>query len=146
MFVCFCFRQPLIRCDGIKSEKVVLDGNVVFTLDNNSLTIESLEFPMTEENKKQLANSSNKVSVLGYLWSVYPFNSDHPLMKMKEFVEGMLLFWNHEERGFAGLDEGTTFIEEYIIANDLVDDFSDFLKSVSGQEFKFKAAKKGDKQ
>lgn len=132
--------------DGIESEKVVLDGNVVFTLDNNSLTIESLEFPMTEENKKQLANSSNKVSVLGYLWSVYPFNSDHPLMKMKEFVEGMLLFWNHEERGFAGLDEGTTFIEEYIIANDLVDDFSDFLKSVSGQEFKFKAAQKGDKQ
>ena len=65
--------------------------------------------------------------------------------EMKEFVEGMLLFWNHEERGFAGLDEGTSYIEEYIIANDLVEDFSDFLKSVSGQNFKFKPAEKGDK-
>lgn len=131
---------------SLEKEKIVLDGNTVFTLEDNTLTIESPEFPMTEENKKQLANSSNKVSVLGYLWSVYPLSSEHPLIKMKEFVEGMLLFWNHEERGFAGLDEGSSYIEEFIINNDLVDDFSNFLKSVSGQEFRFKSAENGDKQ
>ncbi len=131
---------------GIAKEKVILDGRVLFNLENNTLVIESAEFPMPDETKSQLANSSNKVSILGYLWSVYPLASEHPLMKMKEFVDGMLLFWNHEERGFAGLDEGITYIEEYIISNKLVDDFSSFLKSVSGQEFKFKNAQEGDKQ
>ena len=131
--------------EGLEKETVLLNGKAIFTLENSNLVIESPEFPMTDENKKQLANSSNKVSVLRYLWNVYPLAAQHPLMKMKEFVEGMLLFWNHEERGFAGLDEGTSYIEEYIIANDLVEDFSEFLKSVSGQEFKFKPAEKGDK-
>ena len=131
---------------GLEKEQIVLNGNIIFTLDDNNLEIASKEFPMTDENKNQLASSGNKVSVLRYLWSVYPFTSEHPLMKMKEFVDGMLLFWNHEERGFAGLDTGSSFIEEYIISNELVEDFSDFLKSVSGQEFKFKAANKDDKQ
>lgn len=148
----FCFEHNIVEYHysksslGIESEKVVLNGSTIFNFNDNNLTIESSEFPMTEDNKRQLANSSNKVSILGYLWSVYPFGAEHPLMKMKEFIEGMLLFWNHEERGFAGLDEGTSIIEEYIITNDLVDDFTDFLKSVSGQEFKFKTAKKGDNQ
>ncbi len=131
---------------GIIKEKITLDGKPVFSLENNKLVIESDEFPMTKEINRQLANSSNRVSILGYLWSVYPLASEHPLKKMKEFVDGMLLFWNHEERGFAGFDERGTNIEEYIIANKLVDDFAKFLNSVSGQEFKFKAAKKGDTQ
>lgn len=148
----FRFEQNVVEyyysksLNGLEKETVYLDGKTVFSLENNNLSIEDPEFPMTDENKKQLANSSNRVSVLGYLWSVYPLSSEHPLMKMKEFVEGMLLFWNHEERGFAGLDENTSYIEEYIIANNLVDDFSEFLKSVSGQNIKFKAARKGDKQ
>lgn len=131
---------------GIEMESVVVDGAPVFRLENAQLSLFSADFPMTEEVKLQLANSSNKVSVLGYIWSVYPLASGHPLKKMKEFVDGMLLFWNHEERGFVGFDESNTTLEEYIIANGLVDDFAEFLKTVSGQEFTFKEAKIGDKQ
>ncbi|TGX80529.1 ATP-binding protein [Palleniella muris] len=131
---------------GIEQERITIDGKMVFNLEDNRLSLEGDEFPMTAENKHQLANSSNKVSVLGYLWSVYPLDSEHPLTKLKEFVNGMLLFWNHEERGFAGLDERVSFIEEFIIANGLVSDFSKFLESVSGQEFKFKNPNKGDTQ
>lgn len=131
---------------GIVKERVILNGNVLFILENNTLETLTDEFPMAEDTKRQLANSSNNVSILGYLWSVYPLSADHPLKKMKEFVEGMLLFWNLEDRGFAGLDDGSSFIEEYIIANGLVNDFSLFLKEVSGQVFKFKPARVGDKQ
>lgn len=130
----------------IEKEKVVLNGEMLFNLENNILTIDTNEFPMPEENKRQLANSSNKVSILGYLWSVYPLASNHPLIKMKEFVDAMLLFWNHEDRGFAGLYVGSSSIEEYIIANGLIKDFEEFLRTVSGQEFKFKPGKVGDKQ
>lgn len=147
----FRFGQNIIEyhyskdSSGIVKEKLILDGKVLFNLEDNVLYMESEEFPMADDIKKQLANSSNKVSILGYLWSVYPLTSVHPLKKMKEFVDGMLLFWNHEERGFAGLEEGISYIEEYIISNGLIDNFSQFLKSISGQKFKFKPANAGDK-
>lgn len=131
---------------GIEKETVAVDGVTLFKLEENMLSVYSEDFPMTEDVRKQLATSSNKVSILGYLWSVYPLAVDHPLKKLKDFVEGMLLFWNHEDRGFAGLDESNSSLEEYIIANGLVQDFADFLKDVSGQEFKFKEANVGDKQ
>ena len=138
----YCYSK---RAADLEMEKVILDGKQVFSLEANKLTIDAPEFPMTNDNKIQLANSGNRVSVLGYLWSVYPLSTNHPLIKMKEFVDGMLLFWNHEHRGFAGLDEGNSNTEEFIITNGLVDDFAEFLKSVSGQDFKFKATNKEDK-
>lgn len=148
----FRFEQNVIEyfyskgSGGIEMETIVIDGVPMFRLDNKELTILSTDFPMTEDVKLQLANSGNKVSVLSYIWSVYPLAPNHPLMKLKAFVEGMLLFWNHEERGFAGFDENRSNLEEFIITNGYVEDFADFLKSVSGQEFKFKEAKEGDKQ
>lgn len=132
--------------EGIEKESLILDGVSLFSLNNGKLHISSTDFPMTDEVKLQLATSGNKVSILSYLWSVYPLASDHPLMKLKTFVEGMLLFWNHEDRGFAGFDESVSNLEEFIIANGFVEDFADFLKSVSGQVFNFKEAKAGDKQ
>ena len=148
----FCFGKDLVEyhysksLSGIVKERVILNGNTLFILENNRLETLTDEFPMADDTKKQLANSSNNVSILGYLWSVYPLTVEHPLKKLKEFVDGMLLFWNLEDRGFAGLDDSTSFIEEFIIANGLVEDFSLFLKDVSEQEFKFKRARAGDKQ
>lgn len=131
---------------GIVKETVIIDGRMLFDLDRNKLEMGSDEFPMTQDTRQQLAESSNRVSVLAYLWSVYPLESEHPLKKLKDFVDGMLLFWNHEERGFAGLEDTVANIDEFIISNKLVDDFSAFLKNVSGQNIKFRKAAKGDKQ
>lgn len=148
----FRFEQNVIEyiyskgIEGIEKETVLLDGVTLFRLDNKELSISKTDFPMTEDIRNQLATSGNKVSVLSYIWSVYPLASDHPLMKLKTFVEGMLLFWNHEDRGFAGFDENVSSLEEFIINNGFVADFADFLKTVSGQDFKFKEAKEGDKQ
>ena len=38
--------------EGLEKETVVLNGKTIFTLENSNLVIESLEFPMTDENKK----------------------------------------------------------------------------------------------
>ena len=132
--------------EGLEQEAVMLNDAPLFSLEDKKLSIYSADFPIADEVKHLLETSSNKVSILAYIWSVYPLASKHPLMKLKSFVDGMLLFWNLEDRGFAGLEENRSTLEEYIIANDLVEDFADFLKSVSGQEFKFKEAKVGDKQ
>jgi len=148
----FRFEQNVIEyfyskgMEGIEMETIVIDGVPLFRLENKKLSVFSSDFPMTEDVKLQLATSGNKVSILSYIWSVYPIASDHPLMKLKAFVEGMLLFWNLEDRGFAGLDENNSNLEEFIITNGFVENFADFLKTVSGQEFKFKEAKAGDKQ
>lgn len=131
--------------NGIVEEQLIIDGKSIFSLKNSKLDIDTTEFPMPDANRNLLAHSSNKVSVLGYLWSVYPLSAKHPLMKLKEFVDGMLLFWNLEDRGFAGFENGGEQIEEFIISKGLVEDFSIFLKTVSGQDFKFKEPKEGDK-
>lgn len=123
----YSFNQDAIK-DGVVKNGIIYGPNGAGK-SNMSLAIFDLILHLTQKQ-----------------WSVYPLASDHPLKKMKDFVDGMLLFWNHEERGFAGLEESGTTLEEYIIANGLVDDFAGFLKDVSGQEFKFKEAKAGDKQ
>lgn len=125
--------------NGLEKESVIVDEKLLFKLENNKLTIDDDTFPMQESLKIQLANSSNKVSVLGYLTGFYPMNSEHPLMRLKDFVDGMLMFWNLENRGFVGFQQHEEpNIEEYIIKNKLTADFSDFLKSVSELDFNFK--------
>lgn len=147
----FRFGQKVIEYNYAKSvnciveEQLTIDGKSIFILKGGKLDISTSDFPMRNDIKKQLVHSSNKVSVLGYLWSVYPLSAKHPLMQLKKFVDGMLLFWNLEDRGFAGFENGGAQIEEFIISNGLIDEFSEFLKSTSGQDFKFRKPNVGDK-
>ena len=66
--------------DGIRQETLTLNDTLVFKLNNGNLYVYSSDFPMTEDVKHRLETSSNKVSVLAYIWSVYPLSSTHPLM------------------------------------------------------------------
>lgn len=132
--------------NGLEKECVNVDGKELFKLENHLLSIDNDIFPMPESLKMQLANSSNRVSVLGYLLGFYPMDSSHPLMKLKEFIDGMLLFWNLENRGFVGFQQHEEQnIEEYIIKNGLIEDFENFLKSVGNLNFKFKTNNANEK-
>ena len=58
----------------------------------------------------------------------------------------MLWFRNLDVREFIGLETNITMLDEFIITNNLLDDFSDFLREVSGQTFRFIAHNTTDKQ
>ena len=120
-------------------EKLIVDSKTVFER-GSGLSIDSNSFPMTAEARESLLKSSNSVSIVNYLLATYPLSSDHYLNKLKRFVDSMLWFRCLESRGFMGLQPNSpnTSIDEFIISNNLVDDFRDFLWEISEQRFVFK--------
>ncbi len=106
----------------------------------------SSEFVIDKGVREQLEANANYLSMINYLISSSPLDSGHYLLKIRRFVDSMLWFRCLDNREFIGLEiNPRTNVDEYIIANNLVDDFADFLLQVSGQIFRFTAHYASDK-
>ncbi|MDE6346199.1 MAG: ATP-binding protein [Muribaculaceae bacterium] len=129
----------------LKKEELKLNNDTVFTRDNDAVRINEKYFPNTSSIEEQFQENANNVSVISYLLAVYPLGKEHFLIKLHNFVDGMLWFASLETREFIGVEtKANGSIEEYIINNGLVDDFAMFLKRVSGQEFEFIQPQEGE--
>ncbi len=117
-------------------EELIVDDQQVLCKDKDALEI-SDEFGLTDTAVQNLKDSANNISIVNYLLSSVPLPKDHPLLLLRDFVENMLFFRSLDNREFIGLKEGGSNIEEYIIKNNLADDFAAYLKEVSGQEYEF---------
>ena len=82
---------------------------------------------------------------VNFLTASYPFPQDHYIVKLILFVNSMLWFKNLDSREFIGLETATFSLEDFVIQNKYVEDFSEFLAKVSGQQFNFVPPKAGDK-
>ena len=120
----------------IISEKLSIDNEEVLVKDKEELAI-SEEFGLTAVAIQNLKDSANNISIVNYLLSSVPLPKDHALLQLRDFVENMLFFRSLDYREFIGLKEGGSNVEEYIIKNNLADDFAAYLKEVSGQEYEF---------
>ncbi|MGM9803140.1 MAG: ATP/GTP-binding protein [Muribaculaceae bacterium] len=120
----------------IISERLIVDGNELLRKDSDTLFV-APEFGLTEMAINNLKRSENNISIVNYLLGAVPFAKDHPLITVRDFVENMLFFRSLDNREFIGLKEGGSNIEEYILKNNLVNDFSAYLKEVSGQDYMF---------
>lgn len=126
-------------------ESLKLNNDIVFTRDSDIAHINENYFPNSARIEGQFQDNANNVSVINYLLAVYPLNKEHFLLKLQNFVDGMLWFASLETREFIGVEtKANGSIEEYIISNGLVDDFADFLERVSGQKFEFVTPRKGE--
>lgn len=131
---------------ALVEESLYVDKINIFERKKDSFRIDRQQFPMDESIEKNLENNANNVSIINFLLTSYPLGAEHYLMKLNRFVNSMLWFRNLDVREFIGLETNTTILDEFIITNNLLDDFSDFLKKVSGQEFDFIAHNPTDKQ
>lgn len=129
----------------LQVESLVVDGETLFSRNLNSFTIDSKYFPNDSVIRENLHNNANNVSVVNFLLMFYPLSEDDILIKLQQFVNNMLWFRCLDTREFIGIEsKESSNIEEYIIENDLIDDFTNFLKDVSGQTFDFEKPRKGD--
>lgn len=128
----------------IVKEVLVIDGKEVLRKESDTLFV-APEFGLTETAVQNLQDSANNISVVNYLLATVPLPKDHTLLALRDFVENMLFFRSLDYREFIGLKEGGSNIEEYIIKNNLADDFAAYLKEVSGQEYTFAPSTLGDK-
>lgn len=129
----------------LMKESLFVNGTPIFYRNEDEFYLDPQEFPMVEDKIKALKENSNNISIVNYLVISYPLVSDHYLNKLMGFVDSMLWFRSLEERGFIGLKTQPQLLEEFIISNNLVDDFSSFLLDVSGQEYHFAPNNKEDK-
>lgn len=129
----------------LRSESMTVNGKPVFKREKGKFEIDDKAFPMDKTIKENLADNANNVSIVNFLLTSYPLSADHYLMNLQKFVNGMLWFRNLDVREFIGLETNIYILEEYIIKNNLVEDFKKFLFEVSGQNFDFAKPNNGDK-
>ena len=128
---------------NIVREQLIVDGNEVLLKDKGVLNVAN-DFGLTQTAVDSLKDSANNISIVNYLLSSVPLPKGHALLLLRDFVENMLFFRSLDNREFIGLKEGGSNIEEYIINNNLTEDFSNFLKEMSGQHFVFAKPMQGE--
>lgn len=130
---------------SLMAESLNVDGKSIFVRENEVMSIDDSSFIIDENVKSNLSNNANNISIVNFLLSSYPLPKEHYLVKLQEFTNSMLWFRCLETREFIGLETTVSLLDEYIIQNNLIDDFADFIDKVSGQEFSFVTPKVGDK-
>lgn len=148
----FCFDGLIVQYDYSKAvtgnlinERMLVEGNEIFSRRGKDLHIDKTVFPMDAAFIDNLKHNANNVSIVNVLLLSFPLDKSSFLLKLRDFVNGMLWFRNLDIREFIGLETGVYLLDEFIIKKDLVNDFASFLKSVSGQEFTFAKHNKNDK-
>ncbi len=139
------YRYSKNSAGALVSEALNVDGKIVFSRRDNAFEIDDKSFPMEDTVKKNLMVNANRVSVVNFLIISYPLPKDHCLLALRDFADCMLWFRCLDTREFIGLETNITIIDTYIIQNNLVDDFADFIDRVSGQSFKFVTPNVNDK-
>ena len=119
------------------AESLFVDGVCVFNREFEKLELDEQKFPINADAKRNLQANANNISIVNYLLASYPLSKNHYLIILRDFVNSMLWFRCLKANEYIGLDNGITQLDEYIIKNELVEDFTTFLKNVSGQDFTF---------
>ncbi|MBR2261058.1 MAG: AAA family ATPase [Paludibacteraceae bacterium] len=126
-------------------ESLFVNNSEVFNRNNDSLSLDEKQFPINKDAKQNLQMNANHISIVNYLLTSYPLSKDHFLIRLRDFVNSMLWFRCLKVNEYMGFDNTSTMLDEYIIQNGLVNDFSNFLMNVSGQKFNFVPTKSTDK-
>lgn len=134
-----------IKDGRLANECLVVNNKMIFERKGITFKIDDKAFPMDVNVKNGLAENANHVSVVSFLLTSYPLSKDNYLMKLRDFVDGMLWFRNLDIKEFIGLENNVYALDEFIIKKGLVDDFQQFINTVSGQNFKIITPEKNDK-
>lgn len=133
------------RGGRLVNESLMLDQTSVFNHSGSVLGVNDKMFTLTPVMKDSILQGANDISIVNFLLSSFPLAEGHFLIRLRDFVNGMLWFSNFYVNGFIGLETNTDELDAYIIKENLVDDFASFLEDVSGQTFVFVKPMAGDK-
>lgn len=123
---------------ALLTESLKVGNKKIFNKTEDALTFFTSEFSSIDQAVvKNLESNANNVSIVNFLSATFPLPENHYLIQLQQFANSMLWFRCLNETEFIGLETGVSFLDEYIIRNNLVKDFSRFLFEVSDQKFDF---------
>lgn len=129
------------------NERLVVDKLERFyqSRERKEVVLNQSDFPIDAIKLNDIRDSVNDMSIVNFLWTNFPMSADNYLVKLKQFVDGMLWFRRLELPKYIGFETGVSEIEDFIIAEGLYKDYENFLSDVSDQQFQFVEPIKGDK-
>ncbi len=117
---------------NLKSEEILINGKSVFyynydtNLFNNSLP---------DIDQINLFNRTEKISALKFIRNLaFKFDDDNPIKLIVDFANDMLWFRSLRSNEFVGALANGDDISDFIIKNNLIDDFQNFLYSLKIDE------------
>ena len=127
----------LFLFDGLELEYRYSKTNkgklVAEELRSDGLTLKG--FKLSDKTKRDIEQRENTVSVVKFLIATLPLASESYLFKLQSFVQRMLWFRNLDYRNYMGIKSEEPTLGGFIIRNNLLGDFQDFLKETSEQSF-----------
>lgn len=123
-------------------EELVSDGERVFMRDGN-LNSDYTGLKTIGADRLRVSNlADGRLSMLRYIENNTIQNDNSPVSLVMGFVKGMLYFRSTQDGNrFIGYSKNVETMDNYIIKNNLVDDFEDFLKKTGAIDMKLEAAK-----
>lgn len=133
---------------GILIEEVLTaDNEKMFVRNKNKIEFNKTHFSsISKYAQTALKQNANNISIISFLLSSVPFPKNHFLIKLHEFANSMLWFRCLEGNEFMGFEDANANLDEFIIKNNLTEDFEKFIMSVSEQKFTFMNHKPDDKR
>lgn len=106
-------------------EELFINGKKVIEYDFNKPMNKVID--LEEARNLNWKYNDNDISIVKYICNNTNLSDDNPLSKLMDFVNGMLWFRSVEASGFIGIRSDTDFLNDIIINNNKVNDFSKFL-------------------
>lgn len=106
--------------------KKLSKGNKLEKIGANSLTIDL---------------STISISLLKVIINNTVQEKNSVIIKLNSFVNGMLLFKSLQNNDYVGLENGIVGIDEWIVKNNLIDDFNEFINKYTNIKAKLEAKK-----
>ena len=127
------YRYSKTSKGDLVTEELKQNGELILSLERNgALALNG--FDLSDETKADIQQKGNAVSVVKFLLASIPLPTGHYLLKMQSFIYGMLWFRNLNDRKYIGIKTEET-LGGFVIKNDLIQDFQNFLRETSEQRF-----------
>ena len=84
----------------LTAESMFVDGKPVFKRADGKFTIDTDSFPIDKSMQRNLADNANNIPIVNFLLMSIPLAHDHYLIRLQQFVNGMLWFRNLDVREF----------------------------------------------
>ncbi|MFA6191461.1 MAG: ATP-binding protein [Sulfurimonas sp.] len=122
------YEYTKINLDTLKSEKLLINGELFTSIDRNKSTIITVNAKGAETLNKDIGDS--KISIISYIKNNALLEKDKNnkcFMKFLKFVNTMLFFRSLQENTYIGLEQGTHTIDSDIIKQEHIQEFESFL-------------------
>lgn len=116
----------------LHTESFSVNDVILYSYDYNNRSFSILEKEKINAGNLTFEYLQNGLSILRYIANNTPLPDDSSIKAVMDFVSHMLWFRHIPDNGYIGLETGSLALDDWIISNGLVGDFSSFIKDVCG--------------